>query len=96
MRNADAGRYIAGRDNFTASHFAGVRKMPYESPDSYGQLPYEYVQDVAAAAYVIYSYATPIAWWVKNCGWFCPAVRYSQTTSRHQNIVRASVQAVTA
>lgn len=98
MRNADAGRYIAGRDNFTASHFAGVRKAPGTSPESYGQLPPELVHDVQSAAYVVYSYRTPVAWWTRQYGWTVPAERYtngqgrySAATARHQKIVRNSV-----
>ena len=53
-----------------------------------GNLPVEHHQrfETACAAtdfYVVYSYATPIAWWA-NGEWFVPPVRYSQTTSRHQ------------
>lgn len=38
--------------------------------------------------YVVYSYATPIAWWTDQAGWTIPEVKYSATTSRHQSIVR--------
>jgi len=47
--------------------------------------------------YVIYSYDTPIAWHVPNDGddggerWVVPEVRYSPTTSRHQNLVRTAL-----
>lgn len=34
--------------------------------------------------YVVYSYATPIAWHHPENGWTVPAVKYSMTTSHHQ------------
>ena len=40
--------------------------------------------------YIVYSYATPIAWW--NPGMDKPLVnlgKYSRTTSYHQNLVKA-------
>jgi hypothetical protein len=42
--------------------------------------------------YVVYSYTTPIAWKpVKRGFWTIPQVNYSQTTLRHQAIVRKAV-----
>ena len=41
--------------------------------------------------YVVYSYATPIAWFAPSFGWVVPDVRYSQTTGRHQSRVRLGV-----
>lgn len=41
---------------------------------------------VTIADYYIYSYATPIAWFV-NGKWFTPRVKYSRTTTNHQSIV---------
>lgn len=46
--------------------------------------------------YVVYSYQTPIAWHVKAAGvdeWIYPDVRYSRTTSAHQNKIRAVIVA---
>ena len=43
--------------------------------------------------YVIYSYATPIAWHGRN-GWVVPDTRYSQTTSCHQGAVKTAVGAI--
>lgn len=44
--------------------------------------------------YVVYSYQTPIAWHVPDDGddgdterWVVPDVKYSRTTTRHQNLV---------
>jgi hypothetical protein len=44
--------------------------------------------DFANMDYVVYSYATPIAWHVTGTGyseWVYPNVRYSRSTSNHQN-----------
>lgn len=35
-------------------------------------------------AYVVFSYATPIAWYTERHGWVIPPVKYSRTTSTHQ------------
>lgn len=43
---------------------------------------------LADALYVVYSYATQIAWLSQSLGWCIPDVAYSQTTSRQQNIMR--------
>lgn len=40
--------------------------------------------------YVIYSYATPIAWKMDD-KWFIPDVKYSVTTTRHQNKIRVVI-----
>jgi hypothetical protein len=37
--------------------------------------------------YVVYSYATPIAWHDREAGWVAPDERYSTTSSRHQSRV---------
>lgn len=44
-------------------------------------------------SYVIYSYATPIAWYdTEMCSWVIPNLTYSRTTSKHQGAVRTAVQ----
>jgi hypothetical protein len=66
----------------------GVPMSPYSSP-SYGIMP-EVEADMLRALvrtgeldYVIYSYATPIAWHA-NGEWTKSSSRYSVTTSKHQ------------
>ncbi len=57
---------------------------------STGQLPAEYrkmLAEAVGAVYVVFSYRTPIAWWSGDGGWTMPNVRYSVTTSNHQNLV---------
>lgn len=65
-----------------------------------GQLPEEYRASYAAAIYVVESYSTPIAWRLPNrmTGeddstqvWVMPNVKYSVTTSRHQNKIRVAL-----
>jgi hypothetical protein len=48
--------------------------------------------DARRIRYVVYSYATPIAWVRDNGEWVVPAEKYSATTSRHQSIVRMAVR----
>jgi len=58
-----------------------------------GQLPYPWrdmlMQHTTTdkgieRAYIVYSYATPIAWYTERHGWVIPPVKYSPTTSKHQ------------
>lgn len=89
-----AGR-IAARQPFTAGsmHAELVRWTP-----SCGQLPAELVAELAAdietarehgeETYVVFSYATPIAWTVLGDDLLVPEVRYSVTTSKHQAVCR--------
>ena len=57
-----------------------------------GQLPYVFVDalraDIDEVDYVVFSYATPIAWHVNGKGWVYPDTKYSVTTSKHQGKVR--------
>lgn len=41
--------------------------------------------------YIVYSYATPIAWHFANGRWCVPGVYYSAITSRHQSRIRAAL-----
>lgn len=56
-----------------------------------GQLPGSYLACLNRANYIIWSYETPIAWWVPGSvdfGWVAPDRRYSVTTSRHQGKIK--------
>ena len=55
-----------------------------------GQLPREF-EIPAGESFVVYSYATPIAWWTPSGGWFVPAVKYSVTTTNHQAVTRVAI-----
>lgn len=59
-----------------------------------GMLPQVWAEDMREydVDYVVYSYATPIAWRVRETGeWVTPEVFYSPTTSRHQTTVRQAL-----
>ncbi|MGH3499737.1 MAG: hypothetical protein ACRDQA_02370 [Nocardioidaceae bacterium] len=43
------------------------------------------------ADYVVYSYATPIAWHHPEQGWVAPDLDYSATTSKHQAVVAGAI-----
>jgi hypothetical protein len=53
-----------------------------------GYLPAEYWKDARRARYVVYSYATPIAWVRKDGTKVIPDVGYSPTTGQHQMFVQ--------
>lgn len=65
-----------------------------------GRLPAEYVeifraaQDAGRLVYVVYSYATPIAWVEETMTdgerWIIPEVKYSVTTTNHQGLARVA------
>lgn len=46
-------------------------------------------------AYVIHSYATPIAWWTEREGWYLVKERFSVTTSKHQSLIAIAVARAT-
>lgn len=60
-----------------------------------GRLPVEWVElyrsdrENPGISYVVYSYATPIAWVRADGETVIPDVSYSLTTSRHQGLCRA-------
>ncbi len=56
-----------------------------------GQLPSAYHDSARKAHYVVYSYRTPIAWYVPSVGWVMPDTRYSVTTSKHQGKIRTAI-----
>lgn len=90
--NKNAVDLIRDRIAFSGSNFMAI----YSSlaPDcfepSYGMLPATSIPDLIGADYIVYSYATPIAWY-RNGLWHVPAYKYSQSTSRHQSIVRQAL-----
>lgn len=71
-------------------------------PAGVGQLRFKY--EAAASLfradepyidYAVYSYSTPIVWHVTSDGyseWVFPLVKYSRTTSRHQNKIKAALE----
>ena len=79
--NRDCGTLVARREPFTGSNLQGG---PRGTVGSFGYLPGEWRDQFVADRpdYVVWSYATPIAWHGHR-GWVVPPVRYSPTTSRH-------------
>ena len=82
--NRNAGRYIAAREPFEGSNFRGVSSF-----EGYGRMNRSLGHALAVenADYVVYSYATPIAWHVSG-SWVVPLEKFSVTTTRHQFYVR--------
>jgi hypothetical protein len=75
------------------------RRIEHSHDISLGKLPEEWAiilrDDVVL--YVIYSFKTPIAWYdERKSQWIVPAVRYSVTTSKHQNKVRTALSEMNA
>ena len=80
------GNSMCGRKNLDGGYMSNGR--------IYGDAAVLWRIDETAARirYVVYSYATPIAWVRDNGEWVVPAEKYSATTSRHQSIVRMAVR----
>lgn len=74
--------FTAGGNAYGKPNFRGG---PNEG--TVGQLPAEWRErfytDADEIDYVVYSYATPIAWHVTG-QWVVPPVKYSSSTSHHQ------------
>lgn len=78
---------IAAREDFKASALTGLNGPAA----TVGRLPAEYHDSARKALYVVFSYATPIAWVQADGTWFQPTTRYSVTTSKHQSAARLGV-----
>ena len=83
------GEAIANKEKFQGSNIQGG-----DRPGTFGQLPKEH-QDAYVEHnpnYVVSSYSTPIAWHSETHEWHVPDVKYSQTTSRQQGVVRRALK----
>lgn len=93
MNQRDAIHYIATRQEFQASALSG--RFERFTPQS-GRLDPEEQAVLAKWAggigglYVVYSYGTPIAWRGLE-GWYVVSQKFSQTTSKHQNLTRRAI-----
>ena len=90
--NQKAGDLIASRVGFTGNNLYGFVTSYGSTVYEYGMLP-QYLHDQLKSDqpdYIVYSYGTPIAWH-SDKGWFIPNIKYSVTTSKHQNYVRRAV-----
>lgn len=95
--NNKAGQFIKDRVNFIGSNFYGQVTSPEgiePSFTSYGQLPNTHIDLMIKdnPSYIVWSYATPIAWVTSNGQWVIPSLKYSVTTSKHQSLVRGATQ----
>ena len=90
--NQKAGDLIADRIGFTGNNLYGVVTSYGATVYELGRLPQEFRDQLKLDKpfYIVYSYSTPIAWF-SDKGWFIPEVKYSVTTSKHQNYVRRAV-----
>jgi hypothetical protein len=81
---------IPNREPFEASSLSGKY---YNYTPSAGRLGDEYnklVADFKPGAYVVFSYATPIAWFGSN-GWYIVEQKFSPTTSKTQTFIRRAL-----
>lgn len=51
----------------------------------------QFNSDQEHVSYIVWSYATPIAWYRESRGWHVVEEKFSPTTSRHQSYVRQAV-----
>lgn len=62
---------------------------------TYGQLPSDWrsaLDSDTSVSYIVFSYATPIAWYSEMTGeWVIPDVSYSHTTHHHQALIRGAL-----
>ena len=69
-----------------------LKGVKTEGTHGTGQLPQDWANTFQARSHVIdfvvYSYATPIAWHDIEAGWVMPDERYSPTTSKQQGKIR--------
>ena len=79
------------RDAFRIASMSGEPKRP-GNRIAMNRLPIEHADSVTAAEYVVYSYATAIAWWSEDDGWTVPDVYHSVTTSNHQGIAKVGIE----
>jgi len=87
--------HVSCLDNFVIGNIRGGW-YPHGTGAAIGLLPAELAQalnGVDGPVYVVHSYETPIAWHPASGVnvWEVPDVRYSTTTSGHQNLVKQAI-----
>ena len=87
--HATARNYLAARKPFKCTNWHAEVDVAATAP--VGRLPQEWVPlfRLADKAYVVYSWATPIAWVDVDGTVVVPDARYSVSTSKHQGQARA-------
>lgn len=78
-------RLIESRQDFNGNSLRGARKLPGVHVSS-GRGSARFAELAGMGDYVVYSYATPIAYAVGN-ELFVTSERFSTTTSRGQNLI---------
>ena len=78
-----AAGFISAQREFQGSNLRGTKTFA-----GMGRLHRAYdAMAVSKADFIVYSYATPIAWCIGGA-WVIPCESYSATTTKHQNLVR--------
>lgn len=88
VSNHNAIPLISDRTEFNGHNFKGVWTNNHFMVT--GSLPNAFYEHFKDSDYVVFSYATPIAWY-KQSKWFIPALKYSTTTSKHQSFVQRAL-----
>ena len=96
IANKSAGYHIRNRIPFVGSNFYGSEGSSGGDRQRWylgGVALERWIkdQDAGRIAYSVWSYSTPIAWFVDGEGWIVPPVKYSRSTGRHQGYVRRAV-----
>jgi hypothetical protein len=95
VSNRAAQTCIANREDFVNSTGSFRGEVVNGAPFWTGRLPdgwVDWLRGAKGVDYIVYSYATPIAWHSED-GWTVPNVKYSMTTStKHQPNVRSAVR----
>lgn len=82
--HSSATEFILARREFNGSSMRGRTTPNYEVgrlPEAWRDVYYHTANDID---YIVYSFATPIAWHTRDGLWFVPSVTYSGYSSRHQ------------
>lgn len=86
---------VSNLDNFVIGDVRGAWYPDVTGLDT-GKLDPDWKREFRQATgitYVVWSYATPIAWRTAGAQWVVPDVRYSNTTARHLSLVRQGIKA---
>lgn len=92
--HAEVAREIVNGQPFTGSAMSGKPGQPSEY--DYGRLnateKARFAADRPRMTYVIYSYATPVAWRVEGGEWYTVSQSFSMTTSHHMGHVHTLIR----
>ena len=89
LNQRDAIHYISTRQEFKASALSGSRYSLGAGRLGGAELQ-KFCDEVNFLKFAVYSYGTPIAWYNVG-GWYVVEQKFSQTTSKHQNLVRRAI-----